>query len=88
MQKFYGEVLLNLRSFIDMTFSKENILGAIYASSTYLLIMAGMIWLYNSASSDNKYVLFYILLAIASMQAVLQERKIILMQKKIDEGNK
>ena len=68
-----------------MAFSKDNILGAIYASSTYLLIMAGMIWLFNNASLDNKYILFYILLAIASMQAVVQERKIILMQKKIDE---
>jgi len=81
MQKFYGEVLINLRSFIDMVFSKENVLGAVYASSTYLLIMAGMIWLFNNSSLDNKNILFYILLAIASMQAVLQERKIILMQK-------
>jgi len=64
-----------------MVFSKENVLGAVYASSTYLLIMAGMIWLFNNSSLDNKNILFYILLAIASMQAVLQERKIILMQK-------
>lgn len=69
-----------------MAFSKDNILGAIYVSSTYLLIMAGMIWLFNNASLDNKYILFYILLAIASMQSVVQERKIILMQKKIDEA--
>ena len=64
-----------------MVFPKENILGAIYASSTYLLIMAGMVWLFNNASLDNKNILFYILLAIASIQAVVQERKIILMQK-------
>ena len=47
--------------------------------------MAGMVWLFNNASLDNKHVLFYLLLAIASIQAVIQERKIIIMQKKIDE---
>lgn len=58
------------------------------SSERNLLIMAGMVWLFNNASLDNKHVLFYLLLAIASIQAVIQERKIIIMQKKIDEDIK
>ena len=66
----------------------KNHVGAVYALLVYLLIMAGMVWLFNNASLDNKHVLFYLLLAIASIQAVIQERKIIIMQKKIDEDIK
>jgi hypothetical protein len=69
-----------------MVLTHGNVLGIIYASSIYLLIMAGMIWLYNNATLDNKHILFYILLAIASVQTVIQERKIILMQRKLDEA--
>lgn len=69
-----------------MVLTQGNVLGIIYASSIYLLIMAGMIWLYNNATLDNKHILFYILLAIASVQTVIQERKIILMQRKMDKN--
>jgi hypothetical protein len=85
MLKFYVEVLLNLRSFIRVTLFRKKILGAIYVLSIYSLIITGLVWLFNNASLDNKHSLFYILLAIASIQTALQERKIFLMKKTLDE---
>jgi energy-converting hydrogenase Eha subunit B len=85
MLKFYVEVLLNLRSFISVKLSRKKLLGVIYVFSVYSLIITGLVWLFNNASLDNKHFLFYILLAIASIQSALQERKIILMKKILDE---
>jgi len=57
----------------------------IFPVSIYLVNMVGVVWLFNNATLDNKNIIFYIFLVVASVQAILQEKKISLMKEKIEE---
>jgi len=85
MLKSYEELFLKHQSFIKLRSLFRDLAGMIFPVSIYLVNMVGVVWLFNNATLDNKNIIFYIFLVVASVQAILQEKKISLMKEKIEE---